>query len=154
MPPVDPRLADELVQACLQAGKECIVGLIDGIGAVDNGSDWKPRFLLQALVAAVGVADRGPQRRMLADALLAEATGERSPAVRAFLLARLRLIAGDDAVAKLVPLLAAEDPQLADAAAAVLVSVGPPAKQALANALKGAKGRAQAVIANALAQIA
>ena len=66
----------------------------------------------------------------------------------------MRLIAAADAVAKLVPLLAADDPPLADAAATVLVSIGSPSKAPLAAALKTAQGRRKEVIENAMAQIA
>jgi hypothetical protein len=153
MPPIDPKLAAELVQATLAGGKEAIIALIDQLKEVDNGSDWKARFLLQALIVSVGTPAQDPQRQMLATVLLDEAAGTRPPSVRTFLLARLRLIAGGDMVAKLVPLAAAQDAQFADAAATVLVSIGAPAKEPLANALKTAQGRPKDVLANALAQI-
>lgn len=153
MPPIDVNLTSELVQTLLKGEKPAIAGLIDALREVDNGSDWKARFLLQTLVIAVGPAAQAPQRQMLADVLLDGASGSRPVSVRTFLLARLRLIAGPDMVAKLIPLLAAEDPQLADAAATVLVSIGAPAKAPLVDAHKTAQGRSKEVIGNALAQI-
>ncbi len=154
MPPIEPRLSSELIQALLQGGKDAIRGLIDTLREVDNGSDWKTRFLVTTLVSAVGAPGQDPQRQMLAAVLLDEAAGARPEPVRTFLLARLRLIAGTDAVAKLIALLAADNPQLSDAAAAVLVSIGNPAKEPLAEALKAAQGRRKQVMENALAQIA
>lgn len=106
MPPIDPALTNELVPTLLKGGKDAITGLIDTLREVDNGSDWKARFLVQALVSAVGTAAQAPQRQMLTEILLAEATGSRPAAVRTFLLTRLRLIADTNAVAKLIPLLA------------------------------------------------
>ncbi|MCX6877067.1 MAG: hypothetical protein NTW21_25140 [Verrucomicrobia bacterium] len=153
MPPVDANLSTELVQAILKDGKNSIVGLIDALRELDNGSDWKTRFLLNTLVSAVGTPAQTAPRQMLATALLDEALGTRPSAVRAFLLGRLRLIADKEMVAKLIPLLAADDPPLADAAAAVLVSIGTPAKAPLAAALMGAQGRRKEVIENALAQL-
>jgi len=154
MPPIDATLSTELVQTILKGEKAAIVGVIDALREVDNGSDWKARFLLQTLVISVGTPALAPQRQMLADLMLDEAAGNRPSSVRTFLLERLRLLAGQDAVAKLIPLLAAEDSQLADAGAAVLVSIGTPAKAPLAEALKTAQGRRKEVIGNALAQIA
>lgn len=153
MPAIDAKVSAELVLAVLQGGKDAVLGLIDGLRETDDGSDWKIRFLLQALVSEVGTDAREPQRRMLASVLLAEATGERPSSVRTFLLGRLRWIAGQDCVAGLLPVLAASDPNLGDAAAAVLVSIGPAAEAPLARALESATGRAQGLIANALVQI-
>jgi hypothetical protein len=153
LPPIDPNLTTELVRTVLAGGKEAIVGLIDALREVDNGGDWKARFLLQALVIAVGPAAQVAPRGMLTAILLDEAAGTRPAAVRTFLLARLRLLADPAAVAKLVALLASDNPQLTDAAAAVLVSIGTPSKEPLAEALKAAQGRQQEVIKNALAQI-
>jgi hypothetical protein len=153
MPPIDATLSTELVQTILKGEKDAIVGVIDALREVDNGGDWKARFLLQTLVSSAGTPAQAPQRRRLADVMLDEAAGTRPASVRTFLLARLRLIAGKDAVAKLIPLLAAEDPQLADAAATVLVSIGIPSKAPLEEALKTAQGRRKEVIGNALAQI-
>lgn len=153
MPPVDAALAGELAQSLLGGGREAVRALIDALRETDDGSDWKCRFLLQTLVSAAGSDGREEQRRMLAAVLLDEATGGRPVAVRTFLLDRLRWIADEGSVARLLPLLAAAEAGLADAAAAVLVSVGRPARPALTQALASAAGRAKEVIANALAQI-
>lgn len=153
MPPVDPVLTAELVPTLLKGGKDAITALLNALHEVDNGSDWKARFLLQTLTIAVGTAEQAAQRQLLATVLLDEAAGARPPSVRTFLLHRLRLIAGADAVARLVPLLASDHPPLGDAAAAVLVSIGAPSKAPLAAALTAAQGRPQEVITNALAQI-
>jgi hypothetical protein len=154
MPPIDKNLCTELVQTLLKGGKDAIVGLIDALREVDNGSDWKARFLLNTMVFSLGTPEQSTHRSMLANVLLEEAAGARPAAVRTFLLARLRMIADKDSVAKLIPLLAAEDPQLTDAVATVLVSIGTPSKEPLAGALKAAQGRRKEVIENALAQIA
>ena len=153
MPPVEPKLTDELVQAVLGGGQEAIVGLIDALREVDNGSDWKVRFMLQALVIAVGTAAQAPHKRKLAEIMLDEAAGIRPAPIRTFLLARLRLLAGCDELPRLIALLTAEDPQLSDAAATVLVSIGTPSKEPLAEALKAAQGLRKDAIQNALAQI-
>ena len=153
LPPIDANLTTELVRTILAGGKEAVIALIDALREVDNGGDWKARFLLQALVVAVGPAAQAAPRNTLAAILLDEAAGTRPAAVRTFLLARLRLLADPTAVAKLVTLLASDNPPLTDAAAAVLVSIGTPSKEPLAAALKAAQGRQQEVIKNALAQL-
>jgi len=154
MPTIDPKLANEAVQTVFTGGKDAITGVIGSLREVDDGTDWKARFMLQALVIAAGNPDRDAPRRMLATILLDEAAGSRPVPIRSFLLARLRLIADKDMVAKLIPLAGADHPQLADAAATVLVSIGTPAKESLTEALKSAQGRTKEVFENALAQIA
>lgn len=154
MPPIDANLTHELVQTFLQGGKDAIVGLIDTLREVDNGSDWKTRFLLHSLVSSVGSPAQAAPQELLGATLLDAAAGSRHVYVRTFLLIQLRRIASPDMVPKIIALLAAEAPQLADAAAAALVSIGAPAKAPLAAALKGAQGRQQEVIENALRQIA
>jgi len=154
MPAIDPKLADEVVQTLLKGGKEAITGVIEMLREVDDGADWKARFILQALVISTGNPGQDPQRRMLATVLLDEAAGSRPAPIGVFLLARLRMIADTDLVPKLIPLMGADNPQLADAAATVLASIGTPAKEPLTGALKSARGRTKEVIENALAQIA
>ncbi len=75
MPPIDATLSTELVQTILKGEKAAIVGVIDALREVDNGSDWKARFLLQTLVISVGTPALAPQRQMLADLMLDEAAG-------------------------------------------------------------------------------
>ena len=123
MPPIDPKLADETVQTVLKGGKDAIIAIIDLLRETDDGTDWKARFLLQALVIAVGNPGQDATRQTLAAILLDESIGSRPVPVRIFLLARLRFIATNDMTAKLTPLAGGGDPRLADAAAAVLATI-------------------------------
>ena len=63
MPPIDPKLADEVVQTILKGGKDAIIGVIEMLREVDEGADWKPRFMLQALVIAAGNPGQDAHRR-------------------------------------------------------------------------------------------
>lgn len=153
MPGVDPGLAANLLHHLLDGGEELVIDLISGVADVDNGGDWKVRFLLHRLVMLVGAPDRAAQRGMLAGVLLKESGGARSEGSRVFLLSQLRLIADTGAVPRLVTLLMENAPEIVDAAALVLVSIGQPALPALNDALTGAKGPQRDAIGNAIAQI-
>ncbi len=128
MPPVDPKLAAGLARNLMEGGKGAIVALIDELREVDDGSDWKARFMLFTLVTSAGAPGRDRQRRMLSEVLLAETAGDRPASVKTFLVSQVRLIAGGDAIPKLLPLLASDHPPVSDAATAVLVSIGAPSK--------------------------
>lgn len=153
VPPVDPALAGEIAESILQGGEPALAALLDGLGAVDDGSDWKARLMLHAVVNLAAGADGAASRETVAGTLLAESAGGRPAGVRVFLLGQLRLLAGADAVPAVVPLLTAVAPGVADAAAAVLVSIGPAALPALRLAHEGAEPRHQEVIGNAIAQV-
>lgn len=153
MPPIDPKLSTEIVTSIAKDGQAAVGALIDTLQEIDDGSDWKARFLLRNLVTSTGNPGQDQVRRQLAKTLLAEATGNRPAPIRTFLLLQLRLIADKEAVPKLIPLLSAKDAPLANAAAATLVSIGIPARPPLNAALKSAKGRFQELIEYALVQI-
>jgi len=153
MPAVGTALAEGLLRELLQGGEERLLDLVAGIKEVDNGDDWKARFLLHRLVMLVGAADRAEQRGMVAGLLLEESIGERPAGVRVFLLSQLRLIADGTAVPKLVSLLGANEREIVDGASMALVSIGEDALPALRKALAKAQGPQRDVIANAVAQV-
>jgi hypothetical protein len=67
MPPIDPKLNAELVNTVVAGGKPSVTELIDELQEVDDGSDWKGRFLLHALVTSAGTPGQDKQRLQLAD---------------------------------------------------------------------------------------
>ena len=153
MPPVEAELMSEVIETLVEGAPERVGDLIGDVREVDNGGDWKARFALNALMVQAGAPGRDGWRRRLAEACFRELAGKHPAAVKTFVLSQLRFIVGPEHVRELVPHLGSDDPQLADAAAAALVSVGKPARRALDGALRGARDRQRKVIENALAQI-
>jgi hypothetical protein len=153
MPAVDPGLAEKLLERLLKGGEGLVRDLASRIDEVDSGKDWKARFLLHRLTMLVGAPDRAAQRGMLAGLLLEESIGGRPAGVRVFLLSQLRLVADGTAVPKVVVLLGANESEIVDAAALVLVSIGVDALPPLRKALAGAQGPQRDAIGNAIAQM-
>lgn len=153
MPPVDHKLAAELVESIFTTGPSAISGLIGLLREIDDGSDWKTRFAINALVIHAGAGERDDRRKLLVDTFHKELAGEHPAAVLAFVLSELRYVAGPESVSAMIPMLSAADIPLADAAAAVLVTIGTPAKAPLEKALGKAKGRQKELIEHTLLQL-
>jgi len=153
MPPVDADLTNDLGHDLIEGDREAIAALVASLKEVDDGSDWKSRFALNALAIHVGEPGHDPQKQAFIDSCLADLDGKHPAAVKTFVISQLRLVAGRQEVPKILPLIASDDPQLADAAAAVLASIGAPAKAPLEKALTKSKGRQKELIAHTLIQL-
>lgn len=153
-PALDPAEAPVLFDEVLAGGDEAIGAIVDRLREIDDGTDWKARFLLHALATHVSGEGRGDVRKALQAAYAGAAVSERPAPVRTFVLQQLRWIADDEAVATVAPVVVDGDRPLADAALAVMVSVGRAARPALREALEAKPGEVhEAAIRNALAQI-
>ena len=153
MPPIDADLTNDLGHDLIEGGREAIAALVGSLKEVDDGNDWKSRFALNALAMHVGTPGHDPQKQDFIDSCLAELDCKHPATTKTFVLSQLRLVAGRQEAPKVLPLLASDDPQLADAAAAVLASIGAPAKAPLEKALGKSNGRQKELIAHTLTQI-
>jgi len=153
MPPIDADLVNDLGHDLIDGDRDAITALVASLKEVDDGRDWKSRFALNALAIHVGEPGHDPQKQAFIDSCLAELDGNHPAAVKTFVVSQLRLVAGRQDVPKLLPLISSDDPQIADAAAAVLASIGAPAKAPLEKALGTAKDRQKDLIRHALLQI-
>lgn len=152
-PGMDPGEAVRLFDELLAGGKDAIIGVIDTLRGVDDGSDWKSRLLLHALATHTGHPERVAQRKTLERIYAAELQSRRPPAVRIFLARQLRGFAGTRSIPALAALLQENDPQLIDAAAAALTVIGEPAEAALKKVRSETEGHAREAVDHALAQI-
>jgi hypothetical protein len=153
MPPIDSDLTNDLGHELVDGGRTAVAALLGSLQEIDDGGDWQSRFLLHALAIHVGEPGHDPQKQDFIDSCLAELGGSYPDTVKAFTVTQLRLVAGRQDIPKILPLLDSGDPQIADAAAATLVSIGSAAKKPLEKARGSAKGRAKALIEHSLAQI-
>jgi hypothetical protein len=153
MPPIDADLTNDLGHDLIDGGRPAVAALLRSLREIDDGSDWKSRFLLNALAIHVGETGHDERKQDFIDSCLSELGGDYPDTVKAFTLTQLRLVAGPKDAPKILPLLDSAHPQIADAAADTLVSIGTAAKEPLREALRGARGRARELIDHSLAQI-
>lgn len=153
-PALDPAEAPGLFDEVLSGGEGAVGAIFDRLQEIDDGTDWKARFLLHALATHVSGEGRDEARKELQAACASAAVSDRPASLRTFVLQQLRWIADGEVVATVAPLVTDADRQLADAALAVMVSVGREARPTLRQALEAKPGDVHEVaIRNALAQI-
>ena len=139
--------AVEIFEAVLKGGRKNILALIDMLREVDDGRDYRARYVLHALVTYCCRPDKGEQRDMIIAALCSQLGGKRPKSIQAFLLQQLQLCADGRIASDVGKLLG--DEQLGDAAAATLLAVG--AVDPLRAALPRMKGRAKLAVLQNLA---
>lgn len=150
-PSLAPDKATQLFGELLSADKKEIVSIIDALNEIDDGKDWKARFVLGALASHVGAADRKNDRAKL-ESILAGAVqqADRPASVKTFLVMQLHWFAGAAAAPAIASQLGDQSPGLVDAAVAALAAIGDPGAQALKEAQGKAKGHARVAIDHAL----
>ena len=153
-PSLDPDKAEELFGELLAAGKGATLGIIGCLREVDDGKDWKARFVLGALASHVSGPGRDQERRDLESWFAGELAGERSAGVKTFLAMQMQWFAGAAAVPALAAQIGSPDAGLRDAAAAALTAIGSSAVPALRDARDKVGGDASVTVDHALAQIA
>lgn len=152
-PAIDAAVTADACTAILAAAPASIAALAGRLQAVDDGSDWKARFLLHALATHVSGPGRASDRANLQSACGALLDEARPPHVQAFIAAQIQLF-GD---ASILPVLASRlrhaDERLVDAAVAAMVAIGDASAPFLRDALDGASDHQRRAIENALTQL-
>ena len=152
-PSLPPDRATKLFDDILAAGEGAVAGLIDGLNEVDDGKDWKVRFVLGALASHVGAKETAAGRKKLEKAYTAALQDDRPEAVRTFVTMQLQWFGGPGCVAAVAEQLASDNTQLVDAAAATLTAIGKPAAGALKSMRGKAGEHAKTAIEHAIRQI-
>ena len=148
-----PGDAETLMDDILKAGPPAVQQLVMSLQEVDNGSDWKERFLIHSLVTHVCDPGRRGKRKQVAEGLLESATGDCLPPVQAFVLQQARLVVDASSIKRVAAFLESDVVEVIDAAAACLVTIGAAAKPFLEKAVRTAKGHKQIAVEHALRQI-
>ena len=130
--------ARKVYDQVLAGGAECIAGIIDMLREVDDGSDYKARYVLHAIATYVCRPGGERQRAMVATALARQLGGDRPKAVQGFVIRQLQFC-GDGQVADTLGKLLA-DKELCEPAAMALTAIGDSAARQLRTALSKAKG--------------
>jgi hypothetical protein len=134
--------AEKIFEEILKGGKDNINALIDMLVEVDDGKDFKPRYMLHCLAVYTARPDKQAQQDFIIDALTAGVEGSKAKPIRLYLLRQLQ-VCGDKRVAPLLgKCLADED--FFEAAATALLAIDPAlAAEQFRTALPNAKGKAR-----------
>jgi len=139
-----PDDADKTFEALLTGGREAVDKLLGMIREIDDGQDWKARYVLHALANYVCRPSKAEQRGLVVDAIVAKLQGDAPKAVKATLIRELQVAGGKAAVQVLGKFLA--DDELYSWAASALLAIRQGAAGEFRKALPAAKGRAKATI--------
>jgi hypothetical protein len=105
----------------LLGGRDFIVGLVALLKDPDDGSDYRPRYLLHGLAQYLGRPGKESPRAIFAQALVTQLGGERPKSVQGFVIRQLQVIGGPEAAGALGSLLG--DPDLFEYAAQALLAI-------------------------------
>jgi len=150
MPAQSAADSDAICAEFLKMGAGAVTELCGLLKAQGAGDDAAARYLATALVNYVSrLPQMEAERKLVAEAMAAAVPAAADNEIKAFLLQQLQLIAHEESVAPIAPLLA--DEALCRPAAQMLAaSACPQAEQALAAAIPGATGIRLAALTAAL----
>ncbi len=144
--------AEDVFDKILKGGRDSIIGVIDMLAEIDDGKDYKARYVLHALTAYVCRPGKEDHRTNVVQAVASQIGGKRPKTIQRFLVQQLQACGDGRAVATLGKQLLDED--LYEPAAAALAAIGDGAAEQLRNALPKAKGKCRAAIAQNLGTVA
>lgn len=152
---IEPQPWDNVFKACtviLENPKENVVGIIEAFGEVDNGKDYKARYLLRSVVTVSANEQfiKTKHEEVIA-AVASQLTTERGKEVKAALIRELRFAGTPSASKAIAPFVT--DEQLCSDACNALRSIQVGATAILLAALPVAKGKARTEIVHALAAL-
>lgn len=139
-----PDDARKTFEALLTGGREAIDKLLGMIREVDNGEDWKARYVLHGLAHYVCQSSKAEQRGMLVDTIVAKLKSDSPKAVKATLIRELQVAGSAKTVPALGDFLA--DDELYTWAANALLAIGKDAAGEFRKALPAATGRVKATL--------
>jgi hypothetical protein len=118
---------------CLAAGEAGLAELIGMIQEVDDGTDYRARYVLHGLAVHVCAAERKDERKLLCRVLAEALNGPRPAAIRGFLARQLQVCGTRQEVPALGRLLG--DAEVCEYAAQAILAIGDGAGPAFREAL-------------------
>ena len=143
--------ARKVYDRILAGGADSIVAVIDLLVAVDDGKDYKARYVLHGLVTYVCGPGKGKQRATVIEAIASQVGGRRPKAIQGFLIAQLQLCADGRVATKLGGCLTDDD--LCEPAVRALQAVGKGACEQLLAALPTVKGTSRLYVVQGLSAV-
>ncbi len=138
--------------AVIELGREGVAGVVAMIKDVDDGSDYKARYVLHGLAQYAGRPGKEAVRTMVAGALAAQLGGDRPKGAQGYVARQLHVMGGPEAAPALGKLLA--DPDLSEYAAQALLAIRAGAAEEFRKALPNLKGAARLTAIQALGVLA
>ncbi|MBL7134009.1 MAG: HEAT repeat domain-containing protein [Phycisphaerae bacterium] len=140
--------AEKVYDKILKGGRDSIVGVIDMLAAIDDGRDYKARYVLHAIAAYVCRPGKEKHRKAVIEAVSSQIGGDRPKAIQRFLVRQLQ-VCGDGRIAAALGkhLL---DKDLYGPVAAALVAIGEGAAEQFRRALPKAKAKCRMTIVQSL----
>lgn len=139
--------AEPVYDEILAGGADNIAALVGMLKEVDNGEDWRVRYVLHCIMTYIG-AKETPKRSMVADALASQLAADLPKPVKVFVLQQLQLIGTKQHVSAIGKLLT--DEVTSAPAAAALTAIRDGASAELKRALPNANGRPKQDIQQAI----
>jgi len=136
--------AEKVYDKILKGGPDSIIGVIDMLAEIDDGKDYKARYVLHAIAAYICRPGKEKQRATAIDAIASQIGGDRPKAIQRFLVRQLQVCGDGRAAATLGKHLLDKD--LYEPVAAALVAIGEGAAEQLRKALPKAKGKCRMTI--------
>jgi|GEM_PF-2841424 len=125
---------EPILEGCLAAGAAGLQELIGMLREVDDGSDYRTRYILHGLAVYVCPPARKEQRALLCRVLAEAANGTQPAAVRGFLVRQLQVCGTSREFPALGRLLG--DAELCDSATQAILAIGEGAEAAFLEALE------------------
>lgn len=140
---------DALCTDLFNAGATGIQAVCKLLVEPGKGDDVKTRFALHGMAIHASRPGGDADRKLFAETVAAQLSGDAGPLVKSYLLTQLRFTAGDEQVGAIAKLLT--EPELADHAAQTLLTIhSASVAPALRGALANAKGAARVTVLTTL----
>jgi HEAT repeat protein len=137
-----------LFDGIVAAGREGVTGVVAMLKEVDDGSDYKARYVLHGIAQYLGRPGKEAARTMYVAALASQLGGDRPKGVQGYVARQLQVIGSKDAAPALGKVLA--DPDLCEYATQALLAIREGAAEEFRKALPDLKGGPRLTVLQAL----
>ena len=147
---IDKEACEKAVDQILKGGENVLRELVDLLIEPGKGSDVQARHALHATAIRVGGPTKTKQRKAFAKNLAGTLSGDRSKAVKGFILRQLQICAGNEEAAAIASFLTDGNEYLYEYAAQALEAIGPETTDHFRKAYPKAKGTPRLTILQGL----
>lgn len=136
----------------LAAGRAGVTAVVAMLKEIDDGVDYKARYVLHGIAQYVGRPGKDAARALFIDALASQLGGELSKGAQGYVARQLQVVGSKDSAPALGKLLA--DPELCEFAAQALLAIRAGAVEQFRKALPDLKGSLRLTVLQALGVLA
>lgn len=141
-----------LFDGVLAAGRSGVVAVVGMLKEIDDGADYKARYVLHGIAQYVGRPGKEAARALFIEALASTLGGEIPKGAQGYVARQLQVIGSKDSAPALGKLLA--DPELCEYAAQALLAIRAGAVEQFRKALPDLKGGTKLTVLQALGVLA